>query len=111
MSGIKDTLKMILVKMAIPALTEYEVENMHEILHNLAVKQPKRFALAIQSLYPGVAGVLVPLAQHSKTELDDTPAEENKKLLEDLMKEFNIPIPVVVPLDFSADADLPEETV
>lgn len=86
-------------------------EAAQEYLKNLAKKQPKKFALVMQMVYPGFKGALQPLAKHSKSPFDDMAVDPTVEMLEALMDELEIPIPVVVPIDFESEEDLPDEEV
>lgn len=107
MSKLWDNLKMLGLQMFLPVGIAQGEEALHDYLKTLSQKQPKKFAVLIQSLYPTFKGVLQPLCNSTKTPLDNLAVDPTVKMLEDLMTELEIAIPTVVPIDFESDEDLP----
>lgn len=104
--SLLDSIKAFAIQLALPGLVGLGETALHDALKKLATEQPKKFGVALQTLYPAFKGVLEPLAHSTKTTVDDQVADPTVKMLEDLAKEVGVDLPVVVPIDFST----PEET-
>ena len=104
-------LKMLLAETALPILVGFGKDEAYELLLKMSEKQPKKFAVLLQSTYPTFKGVLQPFCKSTKTKLDDKLVDPAVELLEDVMNEKGIPIPVVTPVDFDSDEDLPDEEI
>lgn len=104
-SKFLDAMKMLAVKLFLPVLVGEGETALHDYLLGLSKTHPKKFAVMLQSMYPTFKGVLQPLTNSTKTPLDNTAVDPTVEMLETLMEELNIPIPVVIPIDFDSPDD------